>query len=150
MTVAATDVFTLNPGGSDEEQATVQNVITLAQNAVQTSVTLTQVAETYTAPTISAGTLTINLANGTVFNVANNANITTFSITGTVASKANAFTLVLTANGSGFTQAWGASVVWPSGAAPTLTTTNNKRDIIVFMTNDGGTTWFGSVVGQNY
>jgi hypothetical protein len=41
-------------------------------------------------------------------------------------------------------------VVWPGGVAPTLTTTNAKRDILTFFTNDGGTTWFGIVTGQNY
>jgi hypothetical protein len=107
-------------------------------------------AETFTAPTISAGTLTISLANGTVFNVANSANITTFTISNAPASKASAFTLVLTANGTGYTQTWGASVNWSGGTAPTLTTTNAKRDIIMFFTNDGGTTWFGTVMGQNF
>lgn len=113
-------------------------------------VSLKNVAETYSAPAITSGTLTINLALGTVFNVANNANITTFTISNTPAGKATAFTLILTADGTGYAQTWGASVVWPLGAAPTLTTTNGKRDVLTFITNDAGTTWFGSVSGQNY
>ena len=110
----------------------------------------TQITETYTAPAISSGTLTINLAAGTVFNVTNNANITTFSITNAVATKAAAFTLFLTANGTAYTQAWGASVKFPGGTAPTITTTNGKVDVITFVTNNGGTTWYGFVGGQNF
>jgi hypothetical protein len=110
----------------------------------------TQITETYAAPAISSGTLTINLANGTVFNVANNANITTFSITNAVASKAAAFTLCLTANGTVYTQAWGAAVKWPGGVAPTLTTAAGKIDVITFVTVDGGTTWLGFLGGQSF
>jgi hypothetical protein len=93
--------------------------------------------------------LTINLNNGSVFKVANNANITTFTISNAVASQATTFTLSLTANGTGFTQASG-SVKWAGGTPPTLTTTNGKKDILKFFTDDGGTTWYGSVVGQNF
>jgi hypothetical protein len=108
------------------------------------------VIETYTAPAITANVLTINLLLGTVFNVSNNANISTFTITGAPFGRATSFTLILTANGTPYTQAWGSSVVWPGGTAPTLTSTNAKRDILVFTTNDGGTTWFGAVSGQSY
>lgn len=115
-----------------------------------TGLALRDVAQTYTAPSIGAGTLTLDLRTGTVFNVANTANITTFTIRNAVAGKAHAFDLYLTANGTGYTQAWGASVLWPGGVAPTLTTTRGKRDILRFSTNDGGTTWFGTVVGQSF
>jgi len=41
-------------------------------------------------------------------------------------------------------------VEWDAGTAPTLTTGNDKIDILSFTTYDYGTTWHGSVVGQNY
>ncbi len=129
---------------------TITGTAAMANATYSGNLILTQITETYTAPAISAGTLAINLANGTVFNVANNANITTFTISGATASMAASFTLILTANGTGYTQAWDASVKWPGGTAPTLTTTNAKRDVISFVSNDGGTTWFGFVGGQNF
>lgn len=129
---------------------TLTGTVTAASATLSGSLSVTQVVETYTAPSISAGTLTIDLSAGTVFNVSNSANITTFTISNAVASKVNSFTLILTANGTGYTQAWGASVKWPSGTAPTITTTNTKKDILQFVTNDGGTTWYAGVVGQNY
>ena len=39
---------------------------------------------------------------------------------------------------------------WNAGTVPTLTTTNNAVDILSFTTYDNGTTWHGSVVGQNF
>lgn len=112
--------------------------------------TLVGLSETYTAPAITVNVLTINLALGTVFNVANNANISTFTISNAVASLAASFTLVLAGNGTAYTQAWGSSVKWAGGTAPAITTTNGKKDILMFFTNDGGTTWFGTVMGQSF
>ena len=107
--------------------------------------------ETRTTPTINVGTLTLNLENGNVFDVALNANITTLTIqnpsaTGTACS----FTLAFTADGTLRTVTWGASVKWAGGVAPTLTSTNGKVDIFVFTTWDAGTTWYGFVSGQNF
>ena len=112
--------------------------------------TLVGLSETYTAPAITVNVLTINLALGTVFNVANNANISTFTISNAVASLAASFTLVLAGNGTAYTQVWGSSVKWAGGTAPAITTTNGKKDILMFFTNDGGTTWFGTVMGQSF
>lgn len=142
-TIASGGVLGIASGGSQTISAggSVTNSGVLA---------ITELSETYAAPAITSNVLTINLLSGTVFNVTNNANITTFTISNAAASRANSFTLLLTANGSGFTQAWGASVKWPASTAPTLTTTNGKVDVLTFITNDGGTTWFGFVGGQNY
>lgn len=128
----------------------ITGTATLVNATFSGLLTLLSLAETYTAPAITAGTLTIDLTLGTVFNVANNANITTFSIINTTASHAESFTLFLKANGTGYTQAWGSSVKWPSTVAPSLTTGNNAVDVITFVTNDGGTTWFAFLGGQNY
>jgi hypothetical protein len=52
-------------------------------------------------------------------------------------------------NGGAFAQSWPASVRWPIGIAPTLSSTANGVDVISFITDDGGTTWRGSVVIQD-
>ena len=57
--------------------------------------------------------------------------------------------LQLTADGVARTWTWPASVTWISGV-PTLTSVSGKADLFVFFTLDGGTTWLGSVVAQNY
>lgn len=107
-------------------------------------------SETVVAAPILTHVVTIDLTKGTVFSTTINANITTFTITGAQLGRAAKFRHILTGNGSGFTQAWGASVKWatPPGA-PTVTTTNGKKDIIDYETDDG-VTWYASVKGQNY
>ena len=49
------------------------------------------------------------------------------------------FVLELNAGGS-YTQNWPASVDWPGGTAPTLST---GKDLLVFVTRDAGTTYHG-------
>lgn len=107
------------------------------------------------AISIASNILTVDLLAGLsaeVFTFTMNANITTMTInniptTGNVGS----FVLIMTANGSGYTWSWLTSTVkWPGSNAPTMTTTNAKADIYSFFTYDGGTTWFGSLIGQVY
>lgn len=107
--------------------------------------------ETRTTPSISSGTLTLNLENGNVFGVSLNANITTLTISNPSASgTACSFTLALTADGTARTVTWPASVKWAGASAPTLTSTNGKVDIFAFVTWDAGTTWYAFVAGQNF
>ena len=54
------------------------------------------------------------------------------------------FTLKLVDGGSA-AQSWPASVDWPSATAPTLTASGT--DVLVFITCDGDTTWYGFVAG---
>lgn len=107
--------------------------------------------EVRTTPSISSGTLTLNLENGNVFGVSLNASITTLTISNPSASgTACSFTLAFTADGTARTVTWGASVKWPGGVGPTLTSTNGKVDIFTFVTWDAGTTWYGFTAGQNF
>ncbi len=106
---------------------------------------LKAVSETYTAPVITAGSLTVNLALGSVFLVNNDANITSFNITNAPAGKATSFTIQFTSNGTAYTQDF-SPATWPGGTAPTLASVNAKRDVLTFMTLDG-TTWMGFPTG---
>jgi hypothetical protein len=107
-------------------------------------------AETTTSPTISGGTLTLNLNTATVFAVALNANITTLTLTNVqAAGKTSSFVLMFTADGTVRSVTWPVSFHWPGGTAPTLTTTNGKEDVFTFFTTDGGTNWQAFISGQN-
>lgn len=112
--------------------------------------------ETYAAPAITAGVLTLALATGTtVFKVQNNANITSLVITGAPAAKASGFLLELYGTGSAYTYAGlkiaGGVLVGAGGAEfPTPTTTSGKKDVFSVWTDDGGTTWNYAVVGQAF
>ena len=108
--------------------------------------------EKTSAPTISSSTLTINLTNSQLFLVSLNSNITTLTISNTPATSNTSvgFTIIFTADGTARSVTWPASVKWSGGTAPTLTSTNAKRDVLSFVSTDNGTTWLGFVGGQNY
>jgi hypothetical protein len=105
--------------------------------------------ETKATPAISGGALAIDVTTGTQFVVAKNANATV-TFTNVPASGVTSFTLVFTADGTARTITWPASVKWSGGSAPTLTSTNNKQDVLTFITHDGGTTWLGFIAGLNF
>lgn len=106
--------------------------------------------ETLNALGSGSGTRAINLANGNVVSATLTGN-TTFTFSGATASTACSFGLYLTQDGTGNrTVTWPASVKWAGGTAPTLSTGASNIDILVFETINGGTTWFGSLVGTNF
>jgi hypothetical protein len=107
--------------------------------------------DTRTVTSIVSNTLSLNLANGTVFSVTMNSNIINVVISN-VPSGTNAVsvTLILTATGSSRTVAWPAGTKWSDGQAPTLSTANGRIDVITLMTPDNGSTWLGFVGGQNF
>jgi hypothetical protein len=108
-------------------------------------------AEETSAPTISGGSLTLDLNVSNIFNVNLNNNITTLTISNAQASgNGVSFVLIFTADGTGRTVSWPGSVRWANGSAPSITSTNNKRDMFVFITLDGGSSYNGLIAGQNF
>ena len=108
------------------------------------------ISEEYNAVTSSSNATTVNLRDGTNFSHTLTEN-TTFTFSNPAASgKVSAFTLkiVQDASASGYTVTWPASVDWPAATAPTLTATANAVDYFVFITHDGGTTYYGFTAGQ--
>jgi hypothetical protein len=100
----------------------------------------------YSISATAAGSGTIDCSSGNYF---------TRTITGTetitfanvpTTGNAYSFTLVLT-NGGSAAITWGSTPKWPSGTAPTLT--SSGVDILVFFTSDGGTTWRGNLVQKD-
>ena len=109
------------------------------------------ISEEFTAVTSSSNATTVNSRDGTVFSHTLTEN-TTFTFSNPAASgKASGFSLkiVQDASASGYTVTWPAAVDWPSGTAPTLTSTANAVDQFVFYTHTGGTTWYGFLAGSN-
>jgi hypothetical protein len=107
-------------------------------------------SEEYTAVTSSTNATTINLQDGTNFSHTLTEN-TSFTFSNPASSgKVSAFTLKLVqdASASGYTVTWPAAVDWPSATAPTLTATASAVDMFVFITHDGGTTYYGFTAGQ--
>lgn len=107
-------------------------------------------AEKKESPTISAGTLTLDLNTASVFDVSLNSNITTLTISNVQSSGlTSSFVLMFTADGTLRTVTWPVSFKWPNGTAPTITSENGKKDVYVFFTVDGGTNWQAFISGQS-
>jgi hypothetical protein len=106
--------------------------------------------EVYSNAIISSNILTLNLNNGNIFNILLNANILTITISNIPSSTHNiSFTIIFTADGTVRAVNWPNTVIWPSGNAPSITSTAGKIDVFSFTSNDGGSTWIGFVGGQN-
>lgn len=101
----------------------------------------------YTALGNSGATLTLDVANGNVQGVTNSASCTYTMPSALTSSVGISFTLIVTNNGA-FTATF-TGVKWAGASAPVLTSGAGKVDIFAFQTVDGGTTWYGNVVGQN-
>lgn len=95
-------------------------------------------------------TETIDVTAAAVHRVVLDANCT-FTFTSPPSGTSYAFTLVVVQDATGGrTRTWPASVKWPNSTIPTISTAANSRSRLVFQTEDGGTTWDGSLVGSAY
>jgi len=114
--------------------------------------TLQYYNEPYALATISGNALSLDLSTSQVFGVTLNSPIYTFTITNTpaTANRSIGFTLIFTADGTARGVTWGTPVKWSGGVAPTLTSTNGKKDIFTFLTVDAGTSWLAFIAGQNF
>jgi hypothetical protein len=112
-------------------------------NGALTNPTVTNYVETaFTANTSTA--ITLSLANGTVQILTLTAGAT---ITMPAAVAGKSFLIQLKTGSGGYSVTW-TTVKWPSGTAPTITSTASRMDIYSFFSD--GTNWYGTTVGQSY
>jgi len=101
-----------------------------------------------TAITSSSNAATLNLRDGDNFTHTLTENVTyTFSNPAS-SGKASAFTLKVVQDSTTRTITWPSSVDWAGGTTPTISTDSGAVDYFVFITTDGGTTYYGFVAGQ--
>ena len=113
-------------------------------NKTLTNPTVTNYVETpYSANSSTA--ITIALTNGTVQIITLTGNAT---ITMPTAVSGKSFIMFLRQDVTGNRTVTWSTVNWPSGTAPTITTTASKQDIYSFFSD--GTSWYGVAVGANY
>lgn len=108
-----------------------------------TNPTVTNYTETpFTANTSTA--ITLALTNGTV-QILTLTGSPTITMPTAVAGKS--FIIMLKTGAGSFTVTW-STVKWPSGTAPTITSTASRQDVFSFFSD--GTNWYGATLGQNY
>ena len=123
--------------------ATLAGTLAGADNTVSRINLLDYGVVTNAIGSIGGGTQDIDLTSGNHVIATVDTSTTTFTFSNPTASdEFCGFTLTLT-NGGSQTVNWPASVDWEGGTAPTLTASG--VDILVFVTSDGGTTWYGGV-----
>lgn len=99
--------------------------------------------ESYSA--LSGTTPSVDCEAGNVFSLTTSGN-TTFTFSNPPATgTAFGFTLKVTAGGT-HTLTWPASVDWADGTAPDAPA-SGETNVLVFITHDGGTTWYGFQAG---
>ena len=99
--------------------------------------------ESYVA--LSGTTPTVNCEAGNMFAISTSGN-TTFTFSNPPASgTAYGFAIKVTAGGT-HTLTWPAAVDWAGGTAPDAPA-SGETNVLVFLTHDGGTTWYGFQAG---
>jgi hypothetical protein len=122
------------------------------QGALLSGAELIDYAETSPAPAVSAGSLTLDLNTGSVFEVVLTQNVTSLILANPPATgRAGSATLILKQDATGGrTLAWPSSVLWAGGTPPLVTPAPDAVDIYAFVTRNGGATWFGFPGGQDF
>ena len=95
-------------------------------------------AITETEATSAASTYTVDLANGTIFEVTN-ATVCTVTVP-SAAAAGKSFTVISTVPA-----AWSGTILWSGGAAPT---TGSAKTIYSFVSN--GSSWYGMQAGTGF
>ena len=128
---------------------TMLGTLTTAQVSMEDNIlerpVLKDYAETSSAEGNVTGTVNIDMVYGNVVTATIVTGATTLNFINPPATgKAGTITLFLT-NGGSQTVTWDPQIDWAGGTAPTLTAAG--IDILTFITQDEGTTWYGFAAG---
>jgi hypothetical protein len=122
------------------------------QDQLLTRPRLKDYSEASATPVVSAGTLTLDLESGSVFDVVLTDDVTSLVLANPpAAGSAGSATLILRQDATGGrTLAWPSSIRWAGGTPPLVTPAANGVDMYAFISRDGGVTWFGFPGGQDF
>ena len=112
-------------------------------------------SEAVVAESVSAGVVSLDLTQASIFTVSLTENINSFSISGEQAGASTSFILVLTQDTTGgrivdLSSFLGRTVKWAGNVTPTVSTNPNATDIFLFTTFNGGTIYYGFTSGQEF
>ena len=131
-------------GLTDFSTSTGTGSVVLSTSPTIANATINAYTESVLVVGSTGNAVTLNIANSTLITATLTANCT-FTMPGNTAGKS--FVLFLNTGNGSFTGTF-TGVRWNNGnTAPTITTTNNRVDILTFVAN--GAAWYGAA-SQNY
>lgn len=118
---------------------------------VLSRVKLKDYGESWQTITSSSGAVTFDMETANHASLTLSENVTSFTFsnwtaTGNVAGRL----LRVIQDSTARTITWPAAVKWAGGVSPTLSTGSGDVDVFLFQSWDGGTTIYGSIVGQDF
>ncbi|HCT4357304.1 TPA: hypothetical protein OT700_000857 [Klebsiella pneumoniae] len=139
VTLNYNDVGTYSKAQIDAKDAALQANIDTKVNITQDLLTINNVEDT----------LELDMSDGKrVFKATLTAAVTQLSVINASGSNLNSQTITMClTQGTGANKiSWPSNVIWSYGREPVLTFTQNSIDVIQFLTVDGGSTWYGSLL----
>lgn len=139
VTLNYNDVGTYSKAQIDTKDAALQANIDTKVTITQDLLTINNVEDT----------LELDMSDGKrVFKATLTAAVTQLSVINASGSNLNSQTItMLLTQGTGANKiSWPSNVKWSYGREPVLTFTQNSIDVIQFLTVDGGSTWYGSLL----
>lgn len=121
--------------------------------ATKNNLLLARYAEVTNSSTSVAGNITLDLNNGNVHKIVLSENVSGLFFTNVNPDAALTTTVTLKVTQDPVTPrtiTYPANIKWSVGTAPTMTPTVDAVDRYVFVSDDGGATWFGGVFGQAF
>lgn len=107
-------------------------------------------SEEQTTPSSSSGTLTLDNENGNIFEVTLFEAVTLVILNAPITGDFGSFVFKFIQDGTGgWPITFPASVDWPGGAPPVITTDPGNVTSLQFYTTNAGTTWLGFLHGDN-
>ncbi len=127
---------------------------TIAQSYEDLALTrpiLKDYGEDWQAVTSSSGVVTIDVTAGNHASLTLSEDVTTLTLSNP-SPTGNVCPLLFRViqDSTARTITWPAAVKWTSGIAPTLSTGSGEIDIFVLQTWDAGSTYYGTIVGQDF
>lgn len=139
VTLNYNDVGTYSKTQIDAKDAALQANIDTKVTITQDLLTINNVEDT----------LELDMSDGKrVFKATLTAAVTQLSVINASGSNFNSQTITMClTQGTGANKiSWPSNVIWSYGREPVLTFTQNSIDVIQFLTVDGGSTWYGSLL----
>ncbi len=106
-------------------------------------------SEALSTNAVATGAVTLDIANGNVFNVTLTGD-TTFTFANPAPNgQACSFTLILNQGGTARNVTWPTSVKWANDSVPDISAIN-KTSILTFVSINGGARWYGFLGGNKF